>query len=166
MVQMAAIRLEFHQQVDVALLVRLSSGYGPEDAYIERPMTGCNAQNRLPFGDQECFDARDVMLAVRIILHRDNASCSSVSSRDLTSFINCPSFQSWQTLAHSLMLEYCAFCINSLVSCPPADGPAPPPAPGRGHDGAPLPEHCMMQEVHSGVVAHSEGTRVRIEGSI
>ena len=27
-----------------------------------------------------------------------------------------------------------------------------------------LPEHCMMQKVHSGVVVHSEGTRVRIEG--
>ncbi|MDW7775621.1 MAG: (Fe-S)-binding protein [Methanosarcinales archaeon] len=27
-----------------------------------------------------------------------------------------------------------------------------------------LPEHCMMQKVHSGVVVHSEGKRVRIEG--
>lgn len=27
-----------------------------------------------------------------------------------------------------------------------------------------LPEHCMMQKVHSGVIVHSEGTRVRIEG--
>jgi hypothetical protein len=27
-----------------------------------------------------------------------------------------------------------------------------------------LPEHCMMQKVHSGVVVHSEGTMVRIEG--
>jgi uncharacterized Fe-S cluster-containing protein len=27
-----------------------------------------------------------------------------------------------------------------------------------------LPEHCMMQKVHSGVVMHSEGERVRIEG--
>ncbi|MFB3766036.1 MAG: (Fe-S)-binding protein [Methanotrichaceae archaeon] len=27
-----------------------------------------------------------------------------------------------------------------------------------------LPEHCMMQKVHSGVVVHSEGSRVRIEG--
>ena len=27
-----------------------------------------------------------------------------------------------------------------------------------------LPEHCMMQKVHSGVVVHSEGNRVRIEG--
>jgi uncharacterized Fe-S cluster-containing protein len=27
-----------------------------------------------------------------------------------------------------------------------------------------LPEHCMMQKVHSGVVVHSEGMRVRIEG--
>lgn len=27
-----------------------------------------------------------------------------------------------------------------------------------------LPEHCMMQKVHSGVVVHSEGDRVRIEG--
>jgi uncharacterized Fe-S cluster-containing protein len=27
-----------------------------------------------------------------------------------------------------------------------------------------LPEHCMMQKVHSGVVVHSEGERVRIEG--
>jgi uncharacterized Fe-S cluster-containing protein len=27
-----------------------------------------------------------------------------------------------------------------------------------------LPEHCMMQKVHSGVVVHSEGRRVRIEG--
>ena len=27
-----------------------------------------------------------------------------------------------------------------------------------------LPEHCMMQKVHSGVVVHSEGARVRIEG--
>ncbi|KAF5410725.1 MAG: hypothetical protein C5S47_05995 [Candidatus Methanogasteraceae archaeon] len=26
-----------------------------------------------------------------------------------------------------------------------------------------LPEHCMMQKVHSGVVVHSEGDRVRIE---
>ncbi|MDH7597334.1 MAG: (Fe-S)-binding protein [Methanothrix sp.] len=26
-----------------------------------------------------------------------------------------------------------------------------------------LPEHCMMQKVHSGVVVHSEGSRVRIE---
>ncbi|MCD4843559.1 MAG: Fe-S cluster domain protein [Methanosarcinales archaeon] len=26
-----------------------------------------------------------------------------------------------------------------------------------------LPEHCMMQKVHSGVVVHSEGKRVRIE---
>jgi len=26
-----------------------------------------------------------------------------------------------------------------------------------------LPEHCMMQKVHSGVVVHSEGERVRIE---
>lgn len=26
-----------------------------------------------------------------------------------------------------------------------------------------LPEHCMMQKVHSGVVVHSEGARVRIE---
>lgn len=26
-----------------------------------------------------------------------------------------------------------------------------------------LPEHCMMQKVHSGVVVHSEGRRVRIE---
>jgi len=27
-----------------------------------------------------------------------------------------------------------------------------------------LPEHCMMQKVHSGVATHSEGARVRIEG--
>lgn len=27
-----------------------------------------------------------------------------------------------------------------------------------------VPEHCMMQKVHSGVVVHSEGRRVRIEG--
>jgi uncharacterized Fe-S cluster-containing protein len=27
-----------------------------------------------------------------------------------------------------------------------------------------LPEHCMMQKVHSGVVVHSEGDQVRIEG--
>ena len=27
-----------------------------------------------------------------------------------------------------------------------------------------LPEHCMMQKVHSGVVVHSEGEIVRIEG--
>ena len=27
-----------------------------------------------------------------------------------------------------------------------------------------LPEHCMMQKVHSRVVVHSEGARVRIEG--
>ncbi len=27
-----------------------------------------------------------------------------------------------------------------------------------------LPEHCMMQKVHSGVVVHSEGSRLRIEG--
>ncbi|HNX40017.1 MAG TPA: (Fe-S)-binding protein [Methanothrix sp.] len=27
-----------------------------------------------------------------------------------------------------------------------------------------LPEHCMMQKVHSGVVVHSEGRMVRIEG--
>jgi uncharacterized Fe-S cluster-containing protein len=27
-----------------------------------------------------------------------------------------------------------------------------------------LPEHCMMQKVHSGVVVHSEGRRLRIEG--
>ena len=27
-----------------------------------------------------------------------------------------------------------------------------------------LPEHCMMQKVHSGVMVHSEGNRVRIEG--
>jgi uncharacterized Fe-S cluster-containing protein len=27
-----------------------------------------------------------------------------------------------------------------------------------------LPEHCMMQKVHSGVIVHSEGDRVRIEG--
>lgn len=27
-----------------------------------------------------------------------------------------------------------------------------------------LPEHCMMQKVHSGVVVHSEGSRVKIEG--
>lgn len=27
-----------------------------------------------------------------------------------------------------------------------------------------LPEHCMMQKVHSGVVVHSEGKRLRIEG--
>jgi hypothetical protein len=27
-----------------------------------------------------------------------------------------------------------------------------------------LPEHCMMQKVHSGVVVHSEGEMVRIEG--
>jgi uncharacterized Fe-S cluster-containing protein len=27
-----------------------------------------------------------------------------------------------------------------------------------------LPEHCMMQKVHSGVVVHSEGQMVRIEG--
>lgn len=27
-----------------------------------------------------------------------------------------------------------------------------------------LPEHCMMQKVHSGVVVHSEGNRLRIEG--
>lgn len=27
-----------------------------------------------------------------------------------------------------------------------------------------LPEHCMMQKVHSGVVVHSEGDRLRIEG--
>jgi uncharacterized protein len=27
-----------------------------------------------------------------------------------------------------------------------------------------LPEHCMMQKVHSGVIVHSEGARVRIEG--
>ena len=27
-----------------------------------------------------------------------------------------------------------------------------------------LPDHCMMQKVHSGVVVHSEGNRLRIEG--
>ncbi len=27
-----------------------------------------------------------------------------------------------------------------------------------------LPEHCMMQKVHTGVVVHSEGNRIRIEG--
>jgi uncharacterized Fe-S cluster-containing protein len=27
-----------------------------------------------------------------------------------------------------------------------------------------LPEHCMMQKVHSGMVVHSERNRVRIEG--
>jgi uncharacterized Fe-S cluster-containing protein len=27
-----------------------------------------------------------------------------------------------------------------------------------------LPDHCMMQKVHSGVIVHSEGARVRIEG--
>jgi uncharacterized Fe-S cluster-containing protein len=27
-----------------------------------------------------------------------------------------------------------------------------------------LPDHCMMQKVHSGVVVHSEGRRLRIEG--
>jgi hypothetical protein len=27
-----------------------------------------------------------------------------------------------------------------------------------------LPEHCMMQKVHSGVIVHSEGRMVRIEG--
>lgn len=27
-----------------------------------------------------------------------------------------------------------------------------------------VPAHCMMQKVHSGVVVHSEGARVRIEG--
>ncbi len=27
-----------------------------------------------------------------------------------------------------------------------------------------LPEHCMMGKVHSGVIVHSEGSRVRIEG--
>lgn len=27
-----------------------------------------------------------------------------------------------------------------------------------------VPEHCMMQKVHSGVIVHSEGSRVRIEG--
>jgi uncharacterized protein len=27
-----------------------------------------------------------------------------------------------------------------------------------------LPEHCMMQKVHSGVVVHSEGSMLRIEG--
>jgi uncharacterized Fe-S cluster-containing protein len=27
-----------------------------------------------------------------------------------------------------------------------------------------LPEHCMMQKVHSGVVVHSEGNMLRIEG--
>lgn len=27
-----------------------------------------------------------------------------------------------------------------------------------------LPEHCMMQKVHSGVIVHSEGKRLRIEG--
>jgi uncharacterized Fe-S cluster-containing protein len=27
-----------------------------------------------------------------------------------------------------------------------------------------LPEHCMMQKVHAGVVVGSEGDRVRIEG--
>ena len=27
-----------------------------------------------------------------------------------------------------------------------------------------LPEHSMMQKVHSGVVVHSEGKTVRIEG--
>jgi uncharacterized Fe-S cluster-containing protein len=27
-----------------------------------------------------------------------------------------------------------------------------------------LPEHCMMQKVHSGVVVHLEGNRLRIEG--
>jgi uncharacterized protein len=26
-----------------------------------------------------------------------------------------------------------------------------------------LPEHCMMQKVHSGVVVHYEGNRLRIE---
>ena len=26
-----------------------------------------------------------------------------------------------------------------------------------------LPEYCMMQKVHSGVVVHSEGARVRIK---
>ncbi len=27
-----------------------------------------------------------------------------------------------------------------------------------------LPEHCMVQKVHSGVVVHSEGNRLKIEG--
>jgi hypothetical protein len=27
-----------------------------------------------------------------------------------------------------------------------------------------LPSHCMMQKVHSGVIVHSEGKRLRIEG--
>lgn len=27
-----------------------------------------------------------------------------------------------------------------------------------------LPNHCMMQKIHSGVIVHSEGDRVRIEG--
>ena len=27
-----------------------------------------------------------------------------------------------------------------------------------------LPEHCMMQKVHSGVVVHSEAAMVQIEG--
>jgi uncharacterized Fe-S cluster-containing protein len=27
-----------------------------------------------------------------------------------------------------------------------------------------LPEHCMMGKVHAGVIVHSEGDRVRIEG--
>jgi uncharacterized protein len=27
-----------------------------------------------------------------------------------------------------------------------------------------LPSHCRMQQVHSGVIAHSEGSKLRIEG--
>jgi hypothetical protein len=27
-----------------------------------------------------------------------------------------------------------------------------------------LPSHCRMQQVHSGVIVHSEGSRLRIEG--
>jgi uncharacterized Fe-S cluster-containing protein len=36
--------------------------------------------------------------------------------------------------------------------------------PGVGETVRFLPEHCMMQKVHSGVVVHSEGAMVRIEG--
>lgn len=36
--------------------------------------------------------------------------------------------------------------------------------PGVGETVRFLPDHCMMQKVHSGVIVHSEGRMVRIEG--
>jgi len=77
-------------------------------------------------------------------------------------------------MASQLSIWWGPATFSAMETSPPWTGGSvsSPPSRGSSADGRVpevgetvrfLPDHCMMQKVHSGVIVHSEGRMVRIE---